>query len=121
MSLLPTMHKDWKPFLLGVVAGAVIFVWTGFDGLGWKTNSAAETLAKRQADTAVVAAYARVCSAQFNAAKDLPARLETLKKAERWSRGDVVAKTGFATMFGEKEPTQGVAQACADILIPEKN
>jgi len=121
MSLLPDMHKDWKPFALGALAGAVLFTWIGFDALGWKTGSAAETLAKRQADGAVIAAYARVCSAQFNNAKDLPARLETLKKSERWSRGDVLAKAGFATMFGEKEPTQGVAQACADMLIPEKN
>ena len=121
MSLLPTMHKDTKPFLLGVLAGAVVFIWTGFDGLGWKTASAAETLAKRQADSAVVAAYARVCSARFNSAKDHPVRLEELKKVERWSRGDVLTKAGFATMLGEKEATQGVSQACADMLIPEKS
>jgi len=121
MSLLPAMHKDTKPFLLGALAGAVIFIWAGFDILGWKTSSAHETLSKRQSEGAVVAAYARICSAQFNAAKDAPARLEALKKSERWSRGDVLAKAGIATMFGEKEATQGVAQACADMLIPEKN
>ncbi len=121
MSLLPNMHKDSKPFLLGAIAGAVLFTWIGFDALGWKTGGTTETLAKRQADGAVIAAYARICSNQFNGAKDLPARLETLKKTERWSRGDILAKAGFATMLGEKEPTQGVAQACADMLIPEKN
>ena len=121
MSLLPTMHKDTKPFLLGALAGAVLFTWVGFDALGWKTGAAAETLAKRQADGAVISAYARVCSSEFNAAKDVPVRLEALKKVERWSRGDVLAKAGFATMPGEKEAAQGVSQACADILIPEKS
>ena len=28
--------------------------------------------------------------------------------------------SAFATMLGEKEPTQGVAEACAELLIPEK-
>jgi hypothetical protein len=121
MSLLPKMHKDTKPFLLGAVAGAILSVWTGFDALGWKTAAASETIAKRQADSAVVAAYARVCSAQFkNGGKDLDARLAALQKTERYSRGDLVGKSGFATMAGEKEATQGVAQACADLLIPEK-
>ncbi|MSQ52879.1 MAG: hypothetical protein EXR28_13430 [Betaproteobacteria bacterium] len=119
MTLL-VMHKDTKPFLLGALAGAVIAVWTGFDALGWKTSSANESLVKRGADSAVVAAYARVCSAQFKNLKDFEARLATLQKAERYSRGDIVNKAGYATMVGEKEATQGVAQACADLLIPEK-
>ena len=118
---LPVIHKDQLPFVLGVVAGAIISVWTGFDAMGWKTASASETLVKRGADAAVVAAYAGVCSAQFkNGGKDYDTRLAALQKTERYSRGDVVAKSGFASMTGEKEPTQGVAQACADLLIPEK-
>lgn len=122
MSLLPVMHKDTKPFLLGALAGAIVITWTGFDALGWKTAGASETLGKRQADSAVVAAYARVCSAQFKTiGKDFDARLAALQKTERYSRGDVVGKAGFATMAGEKEATQGVAQACADLLIPEKS
>ena len=118
---LPAMHKDTKPFCLGAVAGAVLIAWVGFDALGWKTGATSDTLAKRQADGAVVAAHARICSAQFNGAKNFPARLAELRKTERWSRGQVVAKAGFATMLGEKEPMQGVAEACANLLIPEKS
>jgi len=57
MAALPA---GWKPFALGAVVGAVVATWTGFDALGWKTSSAAETLGKRQADTAVVAALATI-------------------------------------------------------------
>jgi hypothetical protein len=117
---LPAMHKDTKPFCLGALVGAVLITWVGFDQFGWKTGGASETLAKRQADGAVVAAHARICSAQFNSAKNFPVRLAELQKTERWSRGQVVAKAGFATMLGEKEPTQGVSEACANLLIPEK-
>lgn len=118
---LPALHKDTKPFVLGAVAGAILIVWTGFDAMGWKTANASDTLVKRGADAAVIAAYARVCSAQFRSGgKDLDARLAALQKTERYSRGDVIGKAGYATMAGEKEPTQGVAQACADLLIPEK-
>ena len=118
---LPAIPKDTKPFLLGALAGAALIAWIGFDLVGWKTGGTSEKLAKRQADGAVVAAQARICSAQFKSATNLPARLAELQKTERWSRGAVVAKAGFATMLGEKEPTQGVSEACADLLIPEKN
>jgi len=117
---LPAMHKDTNPFLLGALAGALLLAWMGFELFGWTTGGASERLAKRQADGAVVAALARICSAQFNSATNLPARLAELQKTERWSRGQVVAKAGFATMLGEKEPTQGVSEACANLLIPEK-
>ena len=120
MSLLPAMHKDTKPFLLGAVAGAVLFTWIGFDVLGWVTNSTFETHAKRQTEGAVAAALARVCSAHFNAAPNLPERLAELQKTEQYSRAAILTKGGFAKMPGEKEPTQGVAEACATLLVPEK-
>ena len=115
------LYDGEKPFFLGAAVGAVLFVWLGFSALGWKTEGKSEMLGKQQAERAVVSAYAQLCSAQFKAAKDAEARLAVLQKSERWSRGDVVTKGGWATMYGAKEPMQGVAQACADLLIPEKN
>ena len=115
-----TLHKDTNPFLVGALAGAVLATWVGFDALGWKTGAAAQDLVKRQSETAVVAAYAHICVSQFNSAKDHDAQLDALKKVERYSRGDVVAKGGYATMAGDKEALSGVASACADQLVPEK-
>jgi len=114
------MHKDTNPFLVGALAGAVLATWVGFDALGWKTGATTESLVKRGSETAVVAAYAHICTSQFNSAKDHDAQLAALKKVDRYSRGDVIAKGGFATMAGDKEPTSGVASACSDLLIPEK-
>lgn len=107
-------------FLYGAIAGAVVVAWAGFDAMGWKTSAASESLASRRAEQAVVESLAKICSAQFNAAKNGPARLAELQKADRYARGDAIAKTGFATMAGETMPLTGVPQACADLLVPEK-
>jgi hypothetical protein len=118
---MPKMHKDTNPFCLGALAGALLLGWVGFDALHWKTESATESIAKRRAELAVVDAFAHICSAQFSDAKNVTVRLDDLKKADRYARGDLVAKAGFATMTGEKEPTSGVSQACAELLVPEKS
>jgi hypothetical protein len=112
--------KNTNPFCVGALAGAVLAVWVGFDAMGWKTGAAAETLIKRQSELAVVAAYAHVCANQFNAGAESASRLAGLTKVEQYSRGDVLAKSGFATMVGDKEPLQGVPQACAEVLVPSK-
>jgi hypothetical protein len=117
---MPELPAGWKPFSLGALAGAALLAWVGFDALGWKSNSAAETLAKRQAEAAVVTAFASICRDQFVKGADYTARLEALNKLERYSRGDAVAKAGWATMTGAKEPRAGVAQECAELLIPAK-
>jgi len=118
---LPKLPAETKPFCVGALAGAVLISWVGFGAMGWKLNSTADGLAKAQAEKAVIAAYAQICSSQFSAANDLPFRIATLGKTDRWSRGDVIAKAGWATMAGSKEPIYGVSQACADLLIPEKS
>jgi hypothetical protein len=117
---MPKMPKDSKPFALGALAGALLISWMGFGEMGWKLSSSAETLAKKRAETAVTAAYAAICSAQFKSAKSLPVRIAALEKTERWSRGDTLVKDGWATMSGIAEPNRDVGQACAELLIPEK-
>ena len=118
---LPPIFKDAKPFLLGLLAGALLISWIGFDLVGWTTSSGSERFAKRQNEVAVAAALGKICSVQFNSAANLPERLAELQKTERWSRGEMLAKTGFATMPGDKEPANGVSEACANLLVPEKN
>ena len=117
---MPQLPAGWKPFSYGAIAGAVLAVWVGFDALGWKSNSTAENHATRKAEAAVVSALASICREQFMKGADYTARLEALTKVERYSRGDVVAKAGWATMAGAKEPRAGVAQECAELLIPAK-
>ena len=60
------------PFIWGAIAGGVLAVWVGFDALGWKTRSAAETQASRQIEVAVVAALAGICQQRFSQASGFP-------------------------------------------------
>lgn len=113
-----TLPAGWKPFSLGALVGAVIITWTGFDALGWKTASTADSLGKRQADVAVVKALASICDAQARKEANFAVRIAALEKTERYSRGDEVTKAGWATMPGAKEPNREVGQACAELLIP---
>ena len=117
---LTLIKKVAKPFLLGALAGALLLAWVGFQLVGWKAPGDAERQAKRQTETAVSTALAKICSVQFNAAANVPERLAELQKTERWSRSGVLAKAGFATMPGDKEPVNGVSEACANLLVPEK-
>jgi hypothetical protein len=114
------IKKDTQPFLLGALAGAVLLAFVGFQLVGWKSPSAAEKQARTQTEAAVATALGKICSVQFNNAANLPERLAQLQKAERWSRSEVIVKAGFATMPGEKEPANGVAEACANLLVIEK-
>ncbi|HTD89423.1 MAG TPA: hypothetical protein VK663_02085 [Burkholderiales bacterium] len=116
---LTMIQKETKPFLLGALAGAVLLAWVGFQLVGWKSPSTFDRLVKGQTDAAMVAELSKICSVQFNNAPSVAERLAELKKTERWSRGGMIAKAGFATMPGEKEPANGVAEACAELLVPE--
>jgi hypothetical protein len=108
-----------KPFALGACAGALLMLWAGFDGLGWQTAGNAERLGKRQADAAVVSALASICRDRFSQAAGFPARLATLEKVEKYSRGEAIVKGGWATMLGSKDPQEGVGDACANLLLPK--
>lgn len=112
------LPPNTQPVLLGAVAGAVLSVWVGFDALGWRTTTAAENMANKRAETAVVVALASICRERFSQAKDFPARLAALEKTERYSRAEVIEKAGWATMMGSKEPKQGVGEECANLLLP---
>ena len=115
-----TLPAGWQPFSLGALAGAIAITWVGFDALGWRTQTSAMNLASQQTNAAVVAAQAAICDAQYRKDAGFAARVAVLEKTERYSRGEVIAKGGWATMPGSKEPNPGVGQACADLLLPDK-
>ncbi|HTP96843.1 MAG TPA: hypothetical protein VMK05_13420 [Burkholderiales bacterium] len=117
---MPKLPAETAPFCWGAVAGAALLAFVGFNSMGWMSGATADKIAKRQAETAVTAALAPVCAAQFRSAPDARGRLVLLEKTERWSRGDELVKAGFTTMPGSKEPDQNIASACAELLIPEK-
>jgi hypothetical protein len=60
---------------------------------------------------------APICAQRFREQNDDAAKTDALvKTSSSWDRGDIVEKSGFATMPGSKTADPDVARACAEIL-----
>jgi hypothetical protein len=112
------MKKEYiKPFVWGLVVGAIVLLivifWTG-----WVvTSGSAQTKAEEMAEKAVVDRLAPICVKRFLKHTNKEARLKELKEIDSWKRGEFVQKQGWATMPGEKEPDSKVADECARRLV----
>ena len=104
----------------GAAAGAIVTVVLGFGWGGWTLGSNAEKMAETSATNAVVAALAPICVNKFRHAPESTATLVALKATDSWQQDAFVAKGGWATLPGNKEPNRDVAEACAKILSAQK-
>jgi len=112
------MKKEYiKPFVWGLVVGAIVLLIVIFS-TGWVvTSGSAQTKAEEMAEEAVLDRLAPICVKQFNQDPNKEERLKELKKLDSWKRGEFVQKQGWATMPGEKEPDSKVAVECARRLV----
>jgi hypothetical protein len=110
------MPTNTKPWIQGAVVGAIVVSIVGFSWGGWVTGgTAAKNMAAASHD-AVVAALAPICVERFRAQPDAVVKADALIKSSSWERGNMVEKSGFATMPGSKTTDSDVARACAEIL-----
>jgi hypothetical protein len=101
----------------GAAGGAAAVAFVGFYFAGWVTGGAAATMARQQADKAVVSALAPICVDKFRHAQNADDNLGKLKAISySWEKGTYVSAGGWATMPGNSEPNSAVAQACAEML-----
>lgn len=105
-----------KPMLWGAVIGAAACMIIGFSWGGWVTGGTARKDAAAAAHDAIVVALAPICADRFRTQGDAPAKIAELAKASSWERGNVVEKSGYATMPGSKSTDSDVARACAEML-----
>jgi len=112
---------EWlKPAVYGAVAGAVAISIAGFSWGGWVTGGSAREMAADQARLEVVAALVPVCVEQSRQDPNSIATLASLKgEAATYKRGEMLMKTGWATMPGSTDPDQSVAKACLDKLTEQ--
>jgi len=109
--------EDIKPFVWGLVVGAIVLLIVIFS-TGWVvTSGSAQDKAEAMAEDAVVDRLAPICVAQFLKDPNKKERLEELKKLDSWKRSDYVKKQGWATMPGEKEPLYKVPDECARRIV----
>jgi hypothetical protein len=74
-------------------------------------------MAKAAADGARNQLVAAVCVQRFESAPDVAAQLALLKKTEIWEQSDLLAKGGWVTLPGLKEPVSGAADLCVQKLL----
>lgn len=111
---------DWlKPALYGAAAGAVALAIAGFSWGGWVTGGTAQKMADDQARMQTVAALVPVCVEQSRLDPNAVATLASLKSASSYQRGEMLMKTGWATMPGSADPDRGVANACMATLAAQ--
>jgi hypothetical protein len=97
-----------KPFVWGMVIGALVFVIVGFSA-GWVvTSGSAQAKAEQMAAKAVIEQLAPIAVAQFLLDPDRKERLQELKELDSWKRDKFVLQSGWATMPGSKEPSRQI-------------
>jgi hypothetical protein len=102
----------------GAAAGAIlalgfVFVWP----MNAVTGGGAQKMAAEASSTAVVKALAPICAAQFMGQPDAKVKTAALVATSSWDRGNILEKSGFATMPGQKSADSDVARACAEQLV----
>ena len=108
-----------KPAVWGAVFGAVGIMILGFSWIGWNLGNTTTRLVSEGRESAVVAALTPFCVANYMKQPDAAKKLALLREDDypsSYTQRDIIEKAGFATMPGNKEPSSGVAAACAMAL-----
>ena len=108
--------KNIQLILGGAAGGAVVLAIIGFAWGGWVTGSTAQQMAATTAENAVVARLAPICVEQYNQDPAKGQKLKSMMEMNAWERHGYVADQGWATMVGEKDPTDKVSRKCADLI-----
>jgi len=111
--------RPTKKIVFGLlVAAAVLTMIVGFNWGGWVSGDTAQKSAVRGAQAAVVLRLAPICVAQFNLDPQNAPKLVELKAiTNSYDRPAYVKEQGWATMPGDTSPDNGVADACAKLLM----
>jgi hypothetical protein len=99
---------------VGVV---VLTLVVGFEWGGWVTGATSRSRAEAAGQDAVVARLAPICVFQASRDPQRDEKLKALKATDSWSRADYVIKQGWATMPGDHEADNQVAEQCVTLLL----
>ena len=123
MKIIDALRERWdayRPtktetawFGVGCIAATLVL---GFGVAGWVTGGTAQKRIDEAAANARNELAAAVCVDEFMAAKNSSTALAKLKEAGWYDRNELVAKGGWATLPGSKEPDSTVAAMCASRL-----
>jgi hypothetical protein len=95
------------------VAVIILTMIVGFNWGGWVTGGTAQNMV----NDAVVQRLGAVCVGQYNQDLGKTQKLRELQEVKAYRRDDYVKEQGWATMPGEENADNKVADACADLLV----
>jgi alpha/beta superfamily hydrolase len=105
-----------EPGVWGAIVGAVGMMILGFSWGGWVLDSTAKSMARDQANAAVVAVFTPICVEKFMAQPEATMQLAELQKTAVWNQKQVVEKGEWATVPGSAALNSAVAGACLEQL-----
>jgi hypothetical protein len=105
-----------KPGVWGAIVGAVGMMILGFSWGGWVLDSTAKSMARDQANAAVVDVFTPICVEKFMAQPEATMKLAELQKTAVWNQKQVVERGGWATVPGSAALNSAVAGACLEQL-----
>jgi len=106
-----------KRLVQGLIAGAVVTLFVGFNWGVLQLSSTADARVKTASESATVAALAPICAAKFEQAAHADGRLvDELAAVRIWERNDYLVEAGWATFPGGQDPVDSVAIACAEMV-----
>jgi len=112
-----------KPFVLGIVVGAIVLLIVIFS-TGWVvTSGSAQAKAEEMAENAVVNRLAKIAVAQFIQEPNSEELLNELKKRDSYgmnNRFDYAKKQDWVRMPGENKPDSKVVNECVSRLMELK-
>ena len=114
LSVKPETVEKIKIGIWGLIGGAAIAMFIGFNLGGWTTSSTTLKIS----EAAVLKSQAAICVAQVMKETNNKAKMEELQKLSSYDRPDYIAKGGWDKMPGQKEASTGVSNACAEGLQP---
>lgn len=100
-----------------IIGTIVLTIFVGFNWGGWVTGGTAQRMGEATAQDAVVQRLAPICVVQYSQDLGKIQKLRELKAAKAYQRDDYVKEQGWATMPGEENPDNQVADACAKLLV----
>ncbi len=96
-----------------VVATIAVTMIVGFAWGGWVTGGTAQKLT----NDAVAQRLSSICVGQFNQDPQKDQKLVELQDISSYQRDDYVKEQGWATMPGEANPDNKVADGCAKLIV----
>jgi hypothetical protein len=96
-----------------VVATIVLTMIVGFAWGGWITGGTAQ----KMTNDAVTQRLSLICVGQYNQDPQKDQKLTELQDISSYQRDDYVKEQGWATMPGEANPDNKVADGCAKLIV----